>query len=495
MTVARIKLSQAMIDIGRDAQADAAAFNSDLGSVIDLFALTSGVIGQEYPYYSSYSLNGSTLRVNYPDGASRTYHNFQLANPNAASGVATSTSNEFVAPGFLTFGVAGQMHYDYTNGANGLAFAPSAQGATLNAIRIATHVPSSSPDYDPTVGNVAFVLNGAMRLSSTAQLQGTIDRLSATTDRYIQSSVIEGRFDVSADLVTIGMGLTNSTVDGTVTAYRTTFHDGSYFNVTDTQSPLRANESLEQSLLHASAGNDDIDISLPARLYEDMVVDAGAGNDVLVLAGGGGRLHAHGGSGNDVISLLDDSHRVDGGEGLDAVKFAFARGAATVAAGTAPNTFSVTDATGAVNQLVNVERLVFSDATVALDIEGNAGQAYRLYQAAFNRTPDSGGLGFWIAAMDGGMRVDEVAANFMNTPEFLGAYGSTLSNEALVTRFYENILHRQPEAGGLGFWTGVLDRGASTRAEVLAAISESGENKVALIGVIGDGFTFTPVGG
>jgi len=97
--------------------------------------------------------------------------------------------------------------------------------------------------------------------------------------------------------------------------------------------------------------------------------------------------------------------------------------------------------------------------------------------------------------MDGGMGQDDVAANFMNSPEFLRAYDASLSNEALVTRFYENILHRQPEAGGLAFRTGVLDQGASTRAEVLAAISESGENKVALIGVIGDGFTFTLVGG
>ena len=37
---------------------------------------------------------------------------------------------------------------------------------------------------------------------------------------------------------------------------------------------------------------------------------------------------------------------------------------------------------------MNVERLDFSDAHLAFDVDGNAGQIYRLYKAAFARTPD-----------------------------------------------------------------------------------------------------------
>jgi hypothetical protein len=44
-----------------------------------------------------------------------------------------------------------------------------------------------------------------------------------------------------------------------------------------------------------------------------------------------------------------------------------------------------------VDKLVDVERLSFSDTMLAFDIEGNAGQAYRLYQAAFDRIPDKPG--------------------------------------------------------------------------------------------------------
>jgi len=48
--------------------------------------------------------------------------------------------------------------------------------------------------------------------------------------------------------------------------------------------------------------------------------------------------------------------------------------------------YTVTDTAGAdgTDTLINVERLQFSDAKVAIDTSGNAGQAYRLYQAAVN---------------------------------------------------------------------------------------------------------------
>lgn len=492
MTTARIKLSQSIVDIQHAQAAGAVSYNGDLGTAIDLFATTSAAIGQNYLYYSSYNLLGSTLYMDFPDGATRTYYNVQLANPNAAYGTATSTSNELVVPNALTFSVAGQMHYDYVLGMNGLSFAPSAQGATLNAFRIATHIPKYSAEYDPQIGNVSITVNGNLNAGSSGIMHGTIDRLALTSENYFTSSVIEGKFNVMANFDTVGKGLAHSTVDGMLTAYQTSYRDGSYVNVTDTRTMIVSNASVEQSLLQASSGNDDIRIELPARLYDDVVLDVGQGDDLVTLGGGGGRLHANGGAGNDVFAVLGDSHRIDGGQGLDTVKFGFARADATVTAGATSTAFTVTDASGAVNQLTNVERIVFSDATLALDIDGNAGQVYRLYQAALDRTPDDGGLGFWIAAMDKGIGLNTVAENFMRSEEFIGAYGHLSGNEALVTRFYENILNRAPDQDGFDFWTDVLERKAATVAEVLAHISESPENKVALIGVIGNGFTYTP---
>ena len=59
-------------------------------------------------------------------------------------------------------------------------------------------------------------------------------------------------------------------------------------------------------------------------------------------------------------------------------------------------------------------------------------------------------------------------------------------------KLYSNVLHRPQDQGEANFWTGVMAKGV-TREEVLASFSESDENQAALIGVIGDGFTYIPL--
>ncbi len=140
--------------------------------------------------------------------------------------------------------------------------------------------------------------------------------------------------------------------------------------------------------------------------------------------------------------------------------------------------------------LRGIERIDFSDATVAFDVDGIAGQAYRVYQAAFNRTPDAKGLGFWIAMMDQGMTLAAVAKGFTESAEFVSLYGSAPASRSLVEKFYLNTLGRTGDAAGIAFWVNVLDTRASTVADVLVGFSESLENQAALIGLIGQGIVF-----
>jgi hypothetical protein len=142
--------------------------------------------------------------------------------------------------------------------------------------------------------------------------------------------------------------------------------------------------------------------------------------------------------------------------------------------------------------LTGVERLTFADGVLALDIDGAAGQAYRIYQAAFNRSPDLTGLGFWIGQMDQGASLGAVAAGFVASPEFALAYGAAPTNLRLVEQFYQNVLRRPGEQGGIQFWVDVLDRELATVAEVLAGFSESPENQAAVLAVIGQGINYTP---
>jgi len=144
--------------------------------------------------------------------------------------------------------------------------------------------------------------------------------------------------------------------------------------------------------------------------------------------------------------------------------------------------------------LLGVERVQFDDRTLAFDFDGNAGQAYRIYQAAFARNPDKGGLGFWIKAMDQGVSLADVSSAFVQSDEFKTLYSSASSNRAILEKMYDNVLHRAPDAGGLNWYLNLLDTKVITVAQALADISESAENKAALIGVMQNGFEYTPYG-
>lgn len=197
---------------------------------------------------------------------------------------------------------------------------------------------------------------------------------------------------------------------------------------------------------------------------------------------------------NDTFLSSAANYQTDGGGGLDTLKYSGKMADFTVTK--SGSTAVVTDKAGAegTNTLTNFERLIFSDGAIAVDIDGVAGQAYRLYQAAFNRTPDAAGIGFWISVLDKGASLESVAAGFMASSEFKSAYGFAPTNTMLISKLYENILHRQPEKAGLDYWVSVLDKKLASEAQVLAAISESAENQAGVALAIGNGFAYVPFG-
>lgn len=209
-------------------------------------------------------------------------------------------------------------------------------------------------------------------------------------------------------------------------------------------------------------------------------------------ASAGGSAGAVSGSerGNSFKAAAGD-HKIDGLGGIDSITYGGARSmfAITREAGAA----TVADRKGGsgTDTLVNVERVHFSDVSVALDIEGVAGQAYRLYKAAFDRAPDKAGIGYWIKMMDGGASLESVAAGFAASKEFADLYGANASDAGFVELLYQNVLHRQLDAPGRDFWLGALEQGQG-RQQVLAFFSESAENQTQVIGTIQHGIEFTP---
>jgi hypothetical protein len=193
---------------------------------------------------------------------------------------------------------------------------------------------------------------------------------------------------------------------------------------------------------------------------------------------------------NDALVANAGNELILGGGGTDTLSFAGSRANFSIKASGAE--FTVTDNSGAggTDLVGQVERLLFADGTgVALDVDGFAGQTYRLYQAAFNRTPDLGGVGFWLKELDSGLTLLKMAQFFLDSPESVRNYG-TLDNTAFVTLMYANVLHRAPDADGLKFYLDGFNNG-NTRAQVLQGFSESPENQAAVIGSITNGVDYT----
>lgn len=119
------------------------------------------------------------------------------------------------------------------------------------------------------------------------------------------------------------------------------------------------------------------------------------------------------------------------------------------------------------------ESAEFVTATATVAPATNAeGQLARLYQAFFERDPDTDGFCFWAGQMEtAGLR--GVSQAFDSSPEFVDTYGA-LTDDAFVDLVYHNVLGRPAEATGRAFWINRLASGLD-RGSLMIGFSESPE--------------------
>jgi hypothetical protein len=441
---------------------------------------------------SASSSTGNDRLMTYADGSTTTLKGFVTGTPGTASGSATATamqSNDVLG---ISLAREGQLAFTATtNGQNVSSYAPAAMQYTL--LDVQRNFPQGDPVlYNPTTGNTHGILKGDVQVSAAGQVTGSLASLEYGEQVTYESIRVTGEFAVSGDMQAILLDpKVNAKLSGRLDGFVARFTDGSLISMQELNLAVDDQQLVGENLLTVGAnlpGDDFIDITVP-DLQDVLIIDSGAGNDRVMLAGGNGRLGATTGSGNDLIVLWDLGHVVDGGAGQD-VAHLFVDKTGHSFRKDASGFNQLFAGETQVLSLKDVERVHFNDVTVAFEAEGVAGQAYRLYEAAFNRRPDEGGLGFWIDKMDEGLPLDAVAGYFVESKEFIDTYGSSLNNTELITLFYKNIHGRTPDPGGLAFWVGVLDEKRATVAEVLADISESPENKANVAELIGQGITY-----
>ncbi|WP_342116708.1 DUF4214 domain-containing protein [Pseudoduganella sp. OTU4001] len=214
----------------------------------------------------------------------------------------------------------------------------------------------------------------------------------------------------------------------------------------------------------------------------------GSGNDQLT--GNEANNQLSGGDGNDVLSGREGVDVLLGGAGLDTATYSGQRAGFTVVRSGASATVTDTQGNEGSDGLTGIERIKFADTMLALDVDGINGKVFRLYQAAYGRQPDAGGLGFWIAMADKGVSLDEVAKAFTASDEFTKLYGAAPDDASFLAKLYNNVLHRPYDQGGFDFWSSVLKSGYS-REFVLAQFAESAENVAGTAALIANGFEYT----
>ena len=259
------------------------------------------------------------------------------------------------------------------------------------------------------------------------------------------------------------------------------------------------NHAGDQVIEYAGAGTDTIratvSYTLPANV-ENLTLDGmtainGTGNAMAnTLTGNAGDNVLSGGDGNDLIVGGGGADTLDGGDGYDVARFSGKVGDATITGG---DTVTVR-AAGGTSVLKSSELLKFNDGVVTFDTGGTTGQAFRLYQAAFDRKPDLAGLGYWMAQMEHGASLPTVATAFIASKEFTDMFGAAPSNASYVDLLYHHVLHRDADKAGAAYWTDALDHHVVGMADVLVQFSESKENQDALVGVLKNGVAYQPFG-
>jgi hypothetical protein len=182
---------------------------------------------------------------------------------------------------------------------------------------------------------------------------------------------------------------------------------------------------------------------------------------------------------------------IDGGQGLDTSVYNTASSAFTLSKVQGLDKFKLTSATAGIQDiLTNVERLKFTDKSVALDLNGNAGSTAKILGIVFGASEVSNKTyaGIGLNLLDKGFAYEQLMGLALDAK-----LGAGYSHAQLVNLLYQNLLHVNADSVAVSYWSGLLDQGVYTHASlaVMAAELELNKTNVNLVGLMQTGLEFT----
>lgn len=185
---------------------------------------------------------------------------------------------------------------------------------------------------------------------------------------------------------------------------------------------------------------------------------------------------------------------IDGGDGVDTIQFDTPRLKSTFAISHDAEGWNLSDVSKQYDtiQATHVERLIFSDLGLALDLDANAGLVAKTLGVVFGKTAVSNkeyaGIGLHF--------VDELNYGYSSLMQLAinARLGANPTHTQVVDLLYANVVGTAPDAATRKTFTDLLDNHTFTVANlgVLAADTELNKANINLVGLAQTGLEYLP---
>ena len=193
---------------------------------------------------------------------------------------------------------------------------------------------------------------------------------------------------------------------------------------------------------------------------------------------------------NDTFKGQPGTDLIDGGLGTDTVVYSGPLKQYTV--NKSGNRYIVSEPTGSddTDYLTNIERLKFSDKSMAIDLDGNAGTTAKILGAVFGKESVSNKsyVGIGLSFLDAGWTYDNLAGLALDA-------AGAKTNDQIVSLLWTNVIGSKPTAADKQPFIALLENGMSSGALAhLAADTSLNATNINLVGLAQTGIEYIPVG-
>ena len=255
------------------------------------------------------------------------------------------------------------------------------------------------------------------------------------------------------------------------------------FDAASSSQLLISGSTLTIDPTNALANDTNYYVTFTSGTIKDLAGNAYAGTtsyDFTTVAS----APAIGTAGNDTIYGGAFNELMDGGAGIDTAIFSGNHSDYTITKTAAG--FTLNGEGIGTNTLCNIERIQFADCHLALDLDGNAGNAAKILGAVFGSVSVSNKIyaGIVLGLLDGGMSYEDLAGLAIT------AAGASTPQQ-VVELLWTNVVGSAPTAGQVQPFVDMLNGGITTgQFGVLVAGTTLNQQNINLVGLTQTGLEF-----